>query len=128
MTRDDCLDLLRQDEVGRVAVTYNGHALVFPVNYVLDSDDVIFRTAPGSKFTAAIRNRQAAFEIDHFDRSNQTGWSVLGSGWAEEITGAAKLDRVRQLPVTPWAPGPKAHWVRICLYHLSGRRISGTEA
>ena len=62
-----------------------GRAAIFPVNYVLDGDTIVFRTDPGTKLGAAGRAR-ASFEIDSVDREHRTGWSVVASGRLEEVT------------------------------------------
>ncbi|WP_462203650.1 pyridoxamine 5'-phosphate oxidase family protein [Frankia sp. CcWB3] len=49
-----CLWLLGNEQLGRVAFRADGEVLVLPVNYVMDGEAVAFRTAVGSKLTAAI--------------------------------------------------------------------------
>ncbi len=46
---DECWDLLAQTNVGRLAVLVDGHPDIFPVNYVLDGDSIVFRTGAGTK-------------------------------------------------------------------------------
>jgi hypothetical protein len=38
------------------------------------------------------------------------------------------MDRVKDLPVTPWAQGEKSHWIRIEPVEVTGRRIRPHEA
>jgi nitroimidazol reductase NimA-like FMN-containing flavoprotein (pyridoxamine 5'-phosphate oxidase superfamily) len=124
LDRDDCLTLLQADVVGRVAVLSGGMPAIFPVNYAMDGDAVVFRTAPGAKLDAA-RGARAAFEIDAFDRPTRTGWSVVVSGRLDEVTefDTRLLDRLRQLPVDPWADGEKSHWLRLTPERITGRRV-----
>ena len=122
---DTCLSLLAGDVVGRLAVvTGTAAAAIFPVNYVLDGDTIVFRTDPGSKFDAAGR-AGASFEIDSIDRARRTGWSVVASGRLEEVTqyDSTTLARLRQLPVDPWADGDKAHYMRLIPDRITGRRV-----
>jgi len=121
---DDCRQLLAADEIGRLAIVDGGTPAVFPVNYVFDGRSVVFRTAPGTKLSAA-RRSPATFEIDAFDREHRTGWSVVVTGRLEEVTefDAAARDRVRALPVEPWAGGDRAHWMQLVVSRVSGRRI-----
>jgi uncharacterized protein len=61
-----CLRLLAWDVIGRLAVVApGGSPMVFPVNYVLDGEAIVFRTAPGTKLDAG-SGGQACFEIDQF--------------------------------------------------------------
>lgn len=124
LTKEDCLELLAADEVGRLAVVDFGTPVIFPVNYVVDGETIVFRTDPGTKLTKA-RHARASFEIDHFDRQARTGWSVVAVGWLEEITSfdGAVFDRLRALPIEPWAGGEKQHWLRVVTDRISGRRI-----
>ena len=121
---DECWRLLATDEVGRLAVIDGGSPAIFSVNYVVDGDTVVFRTAAGTKLDAGTRH-PVSFEIDDFDRESRTGWSVVLAGHLEEATrfDAATLERVQALPVEPWAGGDKPHWMRLVPSRVSGRRI-----
>ena len=46
-------------------------------------------------------------------------------GEAVEVTDPAELERLRELPLYPWAPGAKSRYVRILPSALTGRRIWG---
>jgi nitroimidazol reductase NimA-like FMN-containing flavoprotein (pyridoxamine 5'-phosphate oxidase superfamily) len=122
--RDECLRLLAGDEVGRLAVVTGGAPAIFPVNYVLDGDSIIFRTDEGTKLRSAGR-APAYFEIDDIDRQHRTGWSVVVSGRLEEVTqfDGRTLQRIQELPVDPWAGGAKAHWMRLVSDRITGRRV-----
>jgi uncharacterized protein len=121
---DECLELLGRRSVGRLAVINGGHPLVLPVNYVVEGREVVFRTDAGTKLLAAER-APVAFQIDEIDEESHHGWSVLVSGHAEEITDydARAVRELRDIPLHPWAGGPKAHWVRIRASSITGRRI-----
>jgi hypothetical protein len=102
-----------------------GAPVIRPVNYVFDepSQSVMFRTALGSKFHALLRSADAAFEIDGIDETSRTGWSVIVRGVTDEVTDPSEVRRLDGLGLEPWAPGPKAHWVHIRAWTVSGRRI-----
>ena len=53
------------------------------------------------------------FEADAGDPGSHTGWSVIVHGVAEEIWRPEDLAAVRELPLRPWAPGNRDHYVRI---------------
>ena len=119
---DECVALMRASRLGRIAVVMNGRALVFPVNFTLDGDAVVLRTAPGTKLHAT-RNGPVSFECDGIDAIYHTGWSVLATGDAAEVTNAAEVARLEQLPLTPWCDAPKPIWLRMQPRTLTGRRI-----
>jgi hypothetical protein len=100
---------------------------VFPVNFCLLGRDVVFRTAPGTKFDAALRRSVVAFEVDDFDAEGHGGWSVMIVGTATVLR-PIDLDRLEPLPVRAWAHGSRGHVVRIRTEFVSGRRIVGGVA
>ena len=123
LTKSQCFELLAREHLGRVAVVDHLGPVVFPVNFILDRHMVIFRTSEGTKLDAACRGSRVAFEVDGTDTATHTGWSVLVRGEAMEVTDPTELARLRKLPLDPWAPGTKAHYVRILPAALTGRRI-----
>ena len=124
LSKSECFGLLARERVGRVAFVDELGPIVMPVNFVLDRHMVVFRTDGGTKLDAAARGSRVAFEIDGTDAAARTGWSVLVRGEAIEVTDPAELARLRKVRVSPWAPGPKTHYVRILPAVLTGRRIS----
>ena len=45
----DCWEPLETEQIGRVALWYGGQVDVFPVNYGLDGDAILFRSNAGRK-------------------------------------------------------------------------------
>jgi nitroimidazol reductase NimA-like FMN-containing flavoprotein (pyridoxamine 5'-phosphate oxidase superfamily) len=123
LTKSECFELLARQRLGRVAFVDDRGPIVFPVNFVLDRHMVVFRTGEGTKLDAAIVGSRVAFEVDGTDAAARTGWSVVVRGEAVEVTDPAELARLRKLPLDPWAPGAKTHYVRILPAALTGRRI-----
>ena len=50
---DRCMQLLSSVPVGRVSFFADGEIVVLPVNHVMDGQNPVFRTARGSKLSAA---------------------------------------------------------------------------
>lgn len=120
MSREECLRLLAARSIGRLAFTGRiGVALILPVNYVMNGDEILIRTGPGTKLQAAERRDVVSLEIDEFDEATRTGWSVVATGKCrisrEPSFGAAR-------PV-PWVAGPRSLVIRMALTHVSGRRL-----
>ena len=124
LTRSECLRLLAGDVIGRVVFTDSALPTVQPVNYVLDDEEIIFRTANGSKLAAATRNAVVAFQLDHFDTTTRSGWSVLGVGEAYEVVDPARLAELEDLQPDPWVRDRDAHILCIPLSILTGRRVT----
>jgi nitroimidazol reductase NimA-like FMN-containing flavoprotein (pyridoxamine 5'-phosphate oxidase superfamily) len=113
--------LLGSAQVGRLATVIERQPDIFPVNFVLDGPAVVFRTAEGSKLLQLIVNSGVAFEVDSWTES--TGWSVVVKGHAQELTEWDDLARVEQLPLRPWVPTLKTHFIRIAVDQIEGRRF-----
>jgi uncharacterized protein len=123
LDRDECFRLLGHHGVGRVAVVDAGRPVICPINYVVDREQILFRTAPGTKLDAAARGQQVAFEIDSADPMYHTGWSVIVTGRCEEVVDPDRRAEVDRLPLRPWAAGAKDHVISIRSESVTGRRI-----
>lgn len=120
---DECLRILGEHHFGRLGVLVGQQPLVFPVLYALAGRDIVFRTDPGTKLYGATGHR-VAFEIDDADMMYHSGWSVLVIGVAVEETDPVRIAELARLPLAPWVPGPKSHWIRIRSDAISGRRLA----
>lgn len=119
LTEDSCWGLLASLEVGRLATVDGDHPEIFPINYVVDGPSIVFRTAEGSKLDELVNNSHVAFEVDTWDLHG--GRSVVLKGTASEITADDELARARALPLRPWVPTVKTHFVRITASEVTGR-------
>ena len=123
LPREECLQLLRTRGFGRVGLKIGDDPAILPVNYAVLGDDVVFRTDPGAKLSAAVLRRKVAFEVDQTQPFSHDGWSVLVVGHAEEVRDRSTLDAVDHLPLRPWADGVRDQVVRIRAEQVTGRRI-----
>ncbi len=119
----ECWSLLEAQSLGRLAVAVRNHPDIFPINYLVDDETIVFRTNPGMKLAAAIAGNSVAFEVDEHDRETGVGWSVVITGEAREIKRLDDLVRIEELPLVTAAPGHKNRWVRIHPLSVTGRRI-----
>lgn len=121
VSEGDCWEMLATQSVGRLAASMDGHIEIFPVNYGIDAEGIVFRTNAGRKMTWA-RAEEVAFEVDSVDERSHSGWSVVVHGTARNVSG---LDSSPTSPaVRSWA-GEKDFLVRIASRSVSGRRIAG---
>ena len=124
LNEQECLALLRSAGLGRIALRIGDSPAILPVNFAMLDDDVVFRTDPGSKLTAALMGIRVAFEVDHAEGAGRAGWSVLVVGYAEEIRDSETLERVSRLELEPWVGGRHDSVVRIQSRRITGRRIA----
>jgi nitroimidazol reductase NimA-like FMN-containing flavoprotein (pyridoxamine 5'-phosphate oxidase superfamily) len=125
---EDCLRLLASAPVGRVGFYADGEVMILPVNHAVDGQDVVFRTAHGSKLSAAEGQAVVAFEADAYDPQTRSGWSVLVHGRAEVVYEDAEIQRLSGLGLHPWATAvDRPFWIRIRPTAVSGRQVPVNE-
>lgn len=119
-----CLDLLRQVDVGRLAVRLpDGGVDVFPVNFVVDGGTVLLRTAAGTKLDSIRDEPRVAFEADHFDWYGQIAWSVVMKGGARLVEDPLEQFALFSVELDAWHPERKPFFVRIEPTETTGRRF-----
>jgi nitroimidazol reductase NimA-like FMN-containing flavoprotein (pyridoxamine 5'-phosphate oxidase superfamily) len=123
----ECWRLLRTHEVGRLAVSISDHPDIFPINYVVDGDGIVFRSGAGTKLAAAVLGRGVAFEIDGYDPIAGEAWSVVAKGHARQIEHMIEYFEADNLPLFPWHASPKPDIVRIEPTEVTGRRFHVVE-
>ncbi len=93
LPHNECIVGLREQRIGRIALSVDALPVVLPVYYVYDAGAVVFRTRAGSVLDRNCRNTVVAFEIDSYDPTRKAGWSVLAVGLASVV---APSDRLAQ--------------------------------
>jgi len=116
-----CWAKLRSSAVGRLATCATGKPDILPINFVVDHDTIVFRTAGGLKLTAATAGADVALEADGYEPETGRAWSVVVKGSAHLITRSYDLIETAELPLIPWHPEAKGHFVRILVTQVSGR-------
>lgn len=117
----ECDILLRSRTLGRVGVKIAEELLILPVFYAVLDDDIVFRTAPGTKLGAAVMGTKLTFEVD----ATAPGWSVLVIGHAREITDLTEQQHARTRLGSDWPAGEREHLVAIRAEKVTGRRLPG---
>ncbi|MDH3754135.1 MAG: pyridoxamine 5'-phosphate oxidase family protein [Acidimicrobiia bacterium] len=119
---DQCIKLIESTPIGRIGFWADGGPLVLPVNFALFEGSVIFRTLEGQKLAAASDGQTVCFEVDHWDASDRSGWSVVLTGVAREVTDWAEQEQLENIGLVPWAREKwRPMWVRIDPTEISGR-------
>jgi nitroimidazol reductase NimA-like FMN-containing flavoprotein (pyridoxamine 5'-phosphate oxidase superfamily) len=105
LDRDECLRLLGDVQVGRVAVTTEALPVVLPVNFLLDGDRVVFSSAPGTKLYVAATGARMAFEAEDVDplpalagacaSPDPARWSRTPTRWSASAVSRSRRGRRR---------------------------------
>ena len=122
---EECMQLLKLGSyVGRVGFILDGRPMILPVNYLAEEHALVFASLDGSKLHALAGGTEVVFEVDEARPLYHAGWSVLVRGRAREVTDARDIDLLRRGPLKSWAGVHDAHWIRVSIEEVSGRRIS----
>lgn len=123
LNHDECWARIAQAPIGRIGVLIDSAPEIYPVNFAVDGQSVVFRTDGGSKLRGLDRSPTVAFQVDGIDPNTRIGWSVLLKGHATPITDPDEVRHVMGLELDLWAPGAKTRWIRIRPRVITGRAI-----
>ena len=124
---DECWTLLRTVEVGRLGIALAAYPEIFPINFAVDRETVVFRTGDGTKLAAVALGAAIAFEADGYDREAGEAWSVVIKGRAYDIEHMLELFDALDLPLHPWHSSPRHRFLRIVPDEITGRRFRVSE-
>jgi hypothetical protein len=123
LSEEQCLDLLAQGEIGRIAYTDRALPVITPVTYAMDGSKVLFRTRADGHLLQCVENTVVAFEVDDFEDVARTGWSVLVTGVARRLVNRSDLVRGAHTAPLPWVGGDRQAIVEITPGLISGRML-----
>jgi hypothetical protein len=124
----ECWRLLREASVGRLALIVDGRPDVFPVNYKVDNESLVFRTGTGTKQEALDAGTPVAMEADRVSAEFGVAWSVVVKGQAVRATPAGEDLEALGRALFPWQGIGKDYLVRIVPDSVTGRRFTLTPA
>ncbi|MFV8382015.1 pyridoxamine 5'-phosphate oxidase family protein [Corynebacterium hindlerae] len=121
LDREASFAKLGTQQLGRLVVRRKEEFDIFPVNYVLDGEDIYFRSAEGSKLFTVALNSEVLFEADEVSEGH--AWSVVVRGEAHLLTSNKEIQHADSLPLKPWIPTLKYNFVKIVAHDISGREF-----
>jgi nitroimidazol reductase NimA-like FMN-containing flavoprotein (pyridoxamine 5'-phosphate oxidase superfamily) len=124
MSQARCARILHDQSLGRVGfVDDQGIPQIYPLTYRYRNGRIYFLAAGGSKLAQATSGRRVAFEVDGWNPTNGTGWSVLVSGMCT-LADAVEAQAAAETGLRPWLQGDfPMQWVRIVPERISGRLL-----
>ena len=127
LTGQDCLRLLAEHSVGRVAFTERALPAIRPVNYALVGSHIVLKTQADG-LASRLDGQIVAFEVDEIDPVTQTGWSVVVTGSARVLRDPGELARLDAVTLVAWAGPTHATAVWITPGDIQGRRVAAPLA
>ena len=123
LSRDECLRLLATASLGRVAVSSAALPTILPVGFHFDGSRILIRTGRGTKLGAATRDAVVAFEVDEVSPATHTGWSVVVTGVARELSDPDDRAAAALASQSHWVRGDNSRIVAISTDIVTGRRV-----
>lgn len=121
LSETESWELLKQQTLGRLAISVAGAPDIFPINYVVHDGKILFRTAAGTKLAGSVAHDTVAFEIDSHSESEAT--SVVVKGTVELIENFSEIYEADEAGLIPWVPTLKYNYVYIVPTQVSGRHF-----
>jgi uncharacterized protein len=119
LTEAVCWALLGSGSLGRLGVVVGDDLDLFPVNYRVHGDRLLFRTAEGTKLAALTVHDRVAFEVDGVTET--TAWSVVVKGTARMLEKEAEILSAESDRPDSWLPTVKTRFVEIQPQTITGR-------
>jgi hypothetical protein len=124
LSLDECRELLAGRRVGRLGLTTPAGLRIYPVNYALHGDDIVFRTLPYGEVANNAVDAQVAFSVDQLDEDMRSGWHVLAVGTCRRVEDPGEVRMIRdESDPQPWAEGQRILYFRLTWDDLTGRRV-----
>nr|MBA2560754.1 pyridoxamine 5'-phosphate oxidase family protein [Propionibacteriales bacterium] len=84
LSTEQCYQKLAETDVGRVGMCTAEGPMILPVNYMVEGESILVRTAPYT-LLADYAVGPMAFEVDRLEPALRFGWSVLVVGHAMPV-------------------------------------------
>jgi nitroimidazol reductase NimA-like FMN-containing flavoprotein (pyridoxamine 5'-phosphate oxidase superfamily) len=97
LDRTECLHRLAPAGVARVAATVAALPTIFPADYALLDDDIVFRAVAGATLRTAVRGTVIALQVDDIEPGAASGWSIVVVGHAHELTSPDEIASAHRL-------------------------------
>jgi nitroimidazol reductase NimA-like FMN-containing flavoprotein (pyridoxamine 5'-phosphate oxidase superfamily) len=123
--REQCLDLLESNHLGRVAWQAADLPQILPVTYATHQGSVYFRTTPDGILSELAQPTRVALEVDELDQQTRSGWSIVLHGRTSAVS---EPDALADL----WAADSLVPWANRTLFicirpdRVSGRVVRRT--
>ena len=121
LDQEECWAALRADEFARLAYRLGDELDLVPLNYAVDGDTLLFRTAEGSKLLGIVMNPDVVLEIDTYDEDSAQSVVVHGTA---RLLEEDEAHRAETTSLRPWLATLKYNVVEIAPVRITGRRFA----
>jgi nitroimidazol reductase NimA-like FMN-containing flavoprotein (pyridoxamine 5'-phosphate oxidase superfamily)/quercetin dioxygenase-like cupin family protein len=121
LSEDNCWALLSMSSLGRLAVSVADEPSIYPVNFLVVDQCLLFRTSPGTKLAELTVNHKVAFEADGLTADE--AWSVVVKGTARVLDQQSDIDAAADLALSSVIPTDRYVYVEVTPHEVTGRRF-----
>lgn len=122
LAEQQCRELLRSRDVGRVVTSIDALPAAYPVTYQLVDDDIVFRARRDDPRTKLLHQSVVGFEVDSVEATEPTPWAVLVIGVAAMVEDPAETARIDALNIRDLARDSAPNFMKVPIQQISGRR------
>ena len=129
LSQAECMELLADGGVGRLAYTSRYGPTALPVAYKIDGGSIVLGTWDPALFDEDLRTGiaqaeyQVVVEVDQIDAEAREGWFVLVRGAAHHLDTEAERASFIGAGLEPWIEGVPAHFIRVNPTSIWGNRV-----
>jgi nitroimidazol reductase NimA-like FMN-containing flavoprotein (pyridoxamine 5'-phosphate oxidase superfamily) len=128
LSEADCMELLADGGLGRLAYTSRYGPTALPVAYKIDGGSIVLGTWDPALFDEDLRTGiaqaeyQVVVEVDQIDAEAREGWFVLVRGAAHHLDTEVERASFIGAGLEPWIEGVPAHFIRVSPASIWGSR------
>ena len=129
LSEAECMEMLANGGIGRLAYTSRYGPTALPVMYKIDGGSIVLGTWDPALFDEDLRTGiaqaeyQVAVEADQFDLEAREGWVVLVRGAAHHLDTEAERAPMIDSGLEPWIEEVPAHFIRVNPTSIWGNRV-----
>lgn len=82
LTTEETMEILEREPVAHLGTIVDGKPYVTPMSYVVDGEEILFRTMEGKKLDGIRANSSVCVEVSRFDHESGSWVSVIVRGTA----------------------------------------------
>jgi nitroimidazol reductase NimA-like FMN-containing flavoprotein (pyridoxamine 5'-phosphate oxidase superfamily) len=129
LTDAECMELLADGGIGRLAYTSRYGPTALPVMYKINAGSIVLGTWDPALFDEDLRTGiehaeyQVAMEADQLDVEAREGWIVLVRGAAHHLDTEAERAPLIDAGLEPWIENVPAHFIRLDPTGIWGNRV-----
>ncbi len=123
LSREECLALLAQSGIARLAWVDGDRARIVPVAIAVADGAIVFWSGPGRKVDAALAGQLFTLEVERLEPALHLGWSIEVLGSASVDDAPETVEQVLRSELRPWIGMDEPRLICVAMEEITGRRL-----